>query len=59
MRLTGPGIRHEAWLSVTGLPARLWEERAALTELLPRGLDIILVSGMHLAALPRWTRVAS
>jgi alpha-D-ribose 1-methylphosphonate 5-triphosphate synthase subunit PhnH len=59
MRLTGPGIRHEAWLSVTDLPARLWEERAALTELLPRGLDIILVSGMHLAALPRWTRVAS
>ena len=59
MRLTGPGIRDEAWLSVAGLPARLWEERAALAELLPRGLDIILVSGTHLAALPRWTRVAS
>ena len=59
MRLTGPGIRDEAWLSVAGLPVRLWEERAALAELLPRGLDIILVSGTHLAALPRWTRVAS
>ena len=59
MRLTGPGIREEALLSVAGLPARLWEERAALAELLPRGLDIILVSGTQLAALPRWTRVVS
>jgi alpha-D-ribose 1-methylphosphonate 5-triphosphate synthase subunit PhnH len=58
MRLTGPGIRDEALLSVAGLPARLWEERAVLAELLPRGLDVILVSGARLAALPRWTRVA-
>jgi alpha-D-ribose 1-methylphosphonate 5-triphosphate synthase subunit PhnH len=57
MRLTGPGIRDDALLSVAGLPARLWEERAMLAELLPRGLDMILVSGARLVALPRWTRV--
>ena len=57
MRLAGPGIRGEALLGVAGLPARLLEERAALVALLPRGLDVILVSGTRLAALPRWTRV--
>ena len=58
IRLVGPGIRSEALLSALGLPAHFWEERAALAELLPRGLDIILVSGAELAALPRWARVA-
>jgi alpha-D-ribose 1-methylphosphonate 5-triphosphate synthase subunit PhnH len=58
MRLAGPGIRGESLLSVAGLLAHFWEERAALAEILPRGLDVIFVSGSRLAALPRWTRVS-
>ena len=57
--LRGPGIRDEARLRVTGLPARFWAERAALAELFPRGLDLVFVCGDALAAVPRSTRVAA
>jgi alpha-D-ribose 1-methylphosphonate 5-triphosphate synthase subunit PhnH len=40
---------------VTGVPTRFWDERAALAELFPRGLDILFVCGDKLAALPRST----
>lgn len=56
--LRGPGICGESRLGVSGLPARFWEERVALTELFPRGLDVLFVSGDKLAALPRSTRIA-
>jgi alpha-D-ribose 1-methylphosphonate 5-triphosphate synthase subunit PhnH len=56
--LRGPGIRGESRLGVSGLPARFWEERVALTELFPRGLDVLFVSADKLAALPRSTRIA-
>jgi alpha-D-ribose 1-methylphosphonate 5-triphosphate synthase subunit PhnH len=55
--LTGPGIRDKVRLGVAGLPARFWNERGALAELFPRGLDVIFVSGNRLAALSRSTRV--
>ena len=55
--LRGPGIRGEARLGVTGLPARFWEERAALAELFPRGIDVVFTCGSRLAALPRPTQV--
>jgi alpha-D-ribose 1-methylphosphonate 5-triphosphate synthase subunit PhnH len=55
--LRGPGIRDEQRLAVAGLPARFWTERAALSELFPRGIEILFVSGDALAALPRSTRV--
>jgi alpha-D-ribose 1-methylphosphonate 5-triphosphate synthase subunit PhnH len=57
--LRGPGIRGETRLDVTGLPARFWEERAALAELFPRGIDVVFTSGTRLAALPRSTQVIS
>jgi alpha-D-ribose 1-methylphosphonate 5-triphosphate synthase subunit PhnH len=57
--LRGPGIPGEIRLGVAGLPARFWPERAALTELFPRGLDLLFVSGSRLAAVPRSTRVVS
>jgi alpha-D-ribose 1-methylphosphonate 5-triphosphate synthase subunit PhnH len=56
--LRGPGICGETRFGVSGLPARFWEERVALTELFPRGLDVLFVSGDQLAALPRSTRIA-
>jgi alpha-D-ribose 1-methylphosphonate 5-triphosphate synthase subunit PhnH len=51
--LSGPGLRAPASLAVDGLPAgfaALWAENHAL---FPRGVDLILCAGNHLAALPR------
>jgi alpha-D-ribose 1-methylphosphonate 5-triphosphate synthase subunit PhnH len=55
--LRGPGIRGERHLDVAGLPARFWAERAALAELFPRGIDLVLAAGGALAAVPRSTQV--
>lgn len=56
--LSGPGIRGMATLRAGSLPAdfeaRLAENRA----LFPRGVDLLLVAGRELAALPRTTVVA-
>jgi alpha-D-ribose 1-methylphosphonate 5-triphosphate synthase subunit PhnH len=52
-RLTGPGLRESALLSVTGLPAQFigqWQQNHAL---FPLGVDIILCAGTTLTALPR------
>jgi alpha-D-ribose 1-methylphosphonate 5-triphosphate synthase subunit PhnH len=57
--LHGPGIHGEARLGVTGLRARFWQERAALAELFPRGIDVVFTCGLRLAALPRSTRAIS
>jgi alpha-D-ribose 1-methylphosphonate 5-triphosphate synthase subunit PhnH len=57
LRLSGPGIQHSTTLAPQGLPARFWQERAALSTLAPCGLDVYLVCGDTLAGLPRTTRV--
>jgi alpha-D-ribose 1-methylphosphonate 5-triphosphate synthase subunit PhnH len=52
-RLSGPGLRAPALLSVDGLPAGFadaWQDNHAL---FPRGVDIVLCAGTSLAALPR------
>lgn len=52
-RLSGPGLREPAMLSVDGLPphfAAAWQANHAL---FPCGIDIVLCSGTALAALPR------
>ena len=54
--LRGPGIRDAARLDATGLSAQFWAERAALAELFPRGVDVLLTSSNALTALPRTTR---
>ncbi len=59
VRLRGPGIQGEARLGIAGLPARFWEERQALAELFPRGVDVLFISGHRLAALPRSSLVAA
>jgi alpha-D-ribose 1-methylphosphonate 5-triphosphate synthase subunit PhnH len=55
--LRGPGIRGERRLDVAGLPARLWPERAALAELFPRGIDLVLATSDALASVPRSTQI--
>jgi alpha-D-ribose 1-methylphosphonate 5-triphosphate synthase subunit PhnH len=52
-RLTGPGLREPAILSVKGLPrdfVSIWRRNHAL---FPRGIDLILCAGDRLTALPR------
>jgi alpha-D-ribose 1-methylphosphonate 5-triphosphate synthase subunit PhnH len=55
--LRGPGIRGERRLGAAGLPSRFWAERAALGELFPRGIDLVLVGEAALAAVPRSTQI--
>ncbi|CAN5569635.1 phosphonate C-P lyase system protein PhnH [soil metagenome] len=58
LRVNGPGIESEQSLAVAGLDRSFWKERADLLAMLPRGIDLLLVCGAQLAALPRSTRVA-
>jgi alpha-D-ribose 1-methylphosphonate 5-triphosphate synthase subunit PhnH len=55
--LSGPGISGTTALRLDGLAAEFWSARAALDELFPRGVDLILTCGSHAAALPRTTQV--
>jgi alpha-D-ribose 1-methylphosphonate 5-triphosphate synthase subunit PhnH len=52
-RLTGPGIRDQHRLRVTGLPADFCVEWAQSRARFPRGIDVILCAGHRIAALPR------
>lgn len=51
--LTGPGIESEHRLMAQGVPADFLASRAKLEPLFPRGVDVILCAGPHIAALPR------
>ena len=56
-RLSGPGLAAPATLRVRGLPddfIGIWKANHALY---PRGVDLLLCSGTHLAALPRSVRI--
>jgi alpha-D-ribose 1-methylphosphonate 5-triphosphate synthase subunit PhnH len=57
LRLSGPGIQTTQALGVTGLSAEFWSWRMRAVALMPRGVDLILVCGTQLAALPRSTRI--
>jgi alpha-D-ribose 1-methylphosphonate 5-triphosphate synthase subunit PhnH len=51
--LEGPGLRQPTEMRVDGLPnefVTIWQQNHAL---FPRGVDLILCAGDHLAALPR------
>jgi len=56
--LSGPGIRGTATLRAGGLPADFEVQLADNRALFPRGVDLLLVAGQELAALPRTTVVA-
>jgi alpha-D-ribose 1-methylphosphonate 5-triphosphate synthase subunit PhnH len=56
-RLTGPGIAEDTWLDVPGLPDTFWSALRDNGALFPRGVDVLLVAGTQLVALPRTTRV--
>jgi alpha-D-ribose 1-methylphosphonate 5-triphosphate synthase subunit PhnH len=59
VELRGPGIAECARLRAEGLPPRFWTQLRDNHALFPRGVDVLLVAGTRLAALPRTTRVGS
>lgn len=59
LKLRGAGIETSRDLAVAGLHAAFWQWRAALRSELPRGVDLVLACGTHLAAIPRSTHVES
>ncbi len=57
LRLSGPGVRGSATLHADGLPPDFPALWAANHALYPRGVDLVLVAGEALVALPRSVRV--
>ncbi len=56
--LTGPGLRTERTFAAEPLPDDFATRWAANATLFPCGVDLILVAGTHVSALPRTVRVA-
>ena len=56
--LHGPGIESTRALVVQGLPDAFWQWRQALATAMPRGVDLVLIHGRRVAAIPRSTRLA-
>ena len=57
MSLTGPGIRDTGSLAVESLPEDFNARWANNRALFPRGVDVILVAGTDIAALPRTVQI--
>ncbi len=57
LRLSGPGIESEAFLTVAGIPDYFWDARKAQQESFPRGIDLLFTSGRRVVALPRSTEI--
>jgi alpha-D-ribose 1-methylphosphonate 5-triphosphate synthase subunit PhnH len=55
--LTGPGIEHTQRIGLCGLPAAFWQERIAQEKHFPRGVDLLIVCGSQLIAVPRSTHI--
>jgi alpha-D-ribose 1-methylphosphonate 5-triphosphate synthase subunit PhnH len=55
--LSGPGIAGERTVRIASLPADIGTRLAENRRLFPRGVDLLLVCGSDIMALPRTTRV--
>ena len=55
--LTGPGIRQQRAVRIASPPGDLAERLSANRRLFPRGVDLLLVAGFDIMALPRTTQV--
>jgi alpha-D-ribose 1-methylphosphonate 5-triphosphate synthase subunit PhnH len=56
-RLSGPGIRGEAKLQITGLGSDFLAQWRQNEKRFPQGVDLFLVHGTRLCGLPRTTRI--
>lgn len=52
-RLSGPGIKTEAKLTIDGIAPGFWQEWSANHGRFPLGIDLVLTAGDRLVALPR------
>jgi alpha-D-ribose 1-methylphosphonate 5-triphosphate synthase subunit PhnH len=59
LELRGPGIDGAATLRAAIKPLDLFERLSINATLFPRGIDVVLVAGDAIAAIPRTTRLAS
>jgi alpha-D-ribose 1-methylphosphonate 5-triphosphate synthase subunit PhnH len=59
LELRGPGIDGTAVLRAAIQPENLFERLAINAALFPRGIDVVLVAGDAVAAIPRTTRLAA
>jgi alpha-D-ribose 1-methylphosphonate 5-triphosphate synthase subunit PhnH len=57
IELRGPGIYGTATLRATNTPLDLFDRLAINRDLFPRGIDVVLVAGDSIAAIPRTTRL--
>jgi alpha-D-ribose 1-methylphosphonate 5-triphosphate synthase subunit PhnH len=57
--LRGPGIDGTAILQASIQPVDLFERLAVNAALFPRGIDVVLVAGDAIVAIPRTTRLAA
>jgi alpha-D-ribose 1-methylphosphonate 5-triphosphate synthase subunit PhnH len=57
--LSGPGVETTQRLAVVGLSDAFWRWRVELQSRMPRGVDILLVQGARLVAIPRSSRIES
>lgn len=57
LTLRGPGIETTQRLVVAGLPDAFWRWRQTLQAALPRGVDLVLIHGSTLAAIPRSSHI--
>jgi alpha-D-ribose 1-methylphosphonate 5-triphosphate synthase subunit PhnH len=56
LRLTGPGIKKETFLHLTGISKDFLERRAVVNQAYPAGIDMIFVHADQFTALPRTTK---
>jgi alpha-D-ribose 1-methylphosphonate 5-triphosphate synthase subunit PhnH len=55
--LTGPGIEHTQRIGLCGLPPAFWQQRIAQEKHFPRGVDLLIVCGSQMIAVPRSTHI--
>lgn len=55
--LSGPGIEHTQRIGLCGLSVEFWQRRIAQERLFPRGVDLLIVCGSQLIAVPRSTHI--
>ncbi|WP_315785900.1 phosphonate C-P lyase system protein PhnH [Bradyrhizobium sp. SZCCHNPS1003] len=58
-KLRGPGIDGTTSFRATVAPADLFERLSINEKLFPRGVDVVLVDGSSIVAIPRTTRLVS
>jgi alpha-D-ribose 1-methylphosphonate 5-triphosphate synthase subunit PhnH len=57
LTITGPGIKTDTRLSVSGLPNSFRAQWAQNGQAFPLGVDVVFCSGTEIVALPRSTRI--